>query len=317
MKHNPITVPIFLEFVDIKTKVASVFPMLIGFVWAQLHYHNFNVANSILFAIAVISFDMCTTAINNAMDFAKAYDTTYQIQSNVIGKYQLDYQTMLKIIYGLLIFSSLISLILVFKTDILLLPIGIICFLIGIFYTFGPLPLSRLPLGEIFSGITMGFGIFFLAVYVQDPQRLLYSQWSGDSFLITAKLLEIVKIAIMSVPLMALIANIMLANNICDYPQDILNKRYTLVHYIGNKASLNLYAFLHTIAWGMLIVYVMLGWLPLATLVLFIAYPISLKGLSAFMKQQTKEGTFLESVKNFILFNGLYLLLLSFLAIYH
>ncbi|KHS59025.1 1,4-dihydroxy-2-naphthoate prenyltransferase, partial [Listeria monocytogenes] len=55
---------------------------------------------------------------------------------------------------------------LVFRTDLLVLLIGFVCFCIGILYTFGPVPLSRMPLGEIFSGVTMGFGIFFLAVYV-------------------------------------------------------------------------------------------------------------------------------------------------------
>ena len=60
----------------------------------------------------------------------------------------------------MLIIASALGVSLVFRTDLLVLFLGIICFIIGVFYTYGPIPLSRLPLGEIFSGLTMGFGIY-------------------------------------------------------------------------------------------------------------------------------------------------------------
>ena len=66
----------------------------------------------------------------------------------------------------MLIIASALGVWLVFRTDLLVLFLGIICFIIGVFYTYGPIPLSRLPLGEIFSGLTMGFGILFLTVYI-------------------------------------------------------------------------------------------------------------------------------------------------------
>ncbi|MFX4053976.1 1,4-dihydroxy-2-naphthoate prenyltransferase, partial [Streptococcus suis] len=77
-------------------------------------------------------------------------------------------------------FSLLVSLLLGWRTSWLLLPMGGLCFLIGILYTFGPIPLSRMPLGEVFSGVTMGFCIFFLAVFIQQPDLLLTSQVSGQ-----------------------------------------------------------------------------------------------------------------------------------------
>ncbi|WP_231494190.1 UbiA family prenyltransferase, partial [Streptococcus pyogenes] len=186
------------------------------------------------------------------------------------------------IIYGLLIFASLISLLLVVRTDLLLLPVGALCFLIGIFYTFGPYPLSRLPLGELFSGVTMGFGIFFLAIYVQDPHQLFYSHWNSESISITLKWMRALKIGLMSLPLVALIANIMLANNICDYQQDLKNRRYTLVHYLGEQHSLYLYTALHSLAWLMFALFIIWKWLPLIALLVFLAYPISFKTLLTF-----------------------------------
>ena len=307
-----LSLPVFLEFVELKTKVASVFPMLIGLLWSLYHYQQLNWLNTLLFVIAVISFDMCTTAINNTMDYHKAVDKEYQQEVNILGKHDLDFKQMVVIILTLLPISILFSLILVWRTDFALLPMGVVCFLIGIFYTFGPMPLSRLPLGEVFSGVTMGFGIFFLAVHIQSPSDFLVTAWSLGQGVINIDwyFAETVKIFLMSIPLICLIATIMLANNICDYEQDLRNHRNTLVHYLQPKASLFLYTVLSILPWFMWLIYVILGLLPLwALLGLILALPF-VKNLRRFQKQQIKSQTFINSIKNFVLFSGLYVLVL-------
>ena len=307
-----LSLPVFLEFVELKTKVASVFPMLIGLLWSLYHYQQLNWLNTLLFVIAVISFDMCTTAINNTMDYHKAVDKEYQQEENILGKHDLDFKQMVVIILTLLLISILFSLVLVWRTDFALLPMGVVCFLIGIFYTFGPMPLSRLPLGEVFSGVTMGFGIFFLAVYIQSPSDFLVTAWSLGQGVINIDwyFAETVKIFLMSIPLICLIATIMLANNICDYEQDLRNHRNTLVHYLQPKASLFLYTVLSILPWFMWLIYVILGLLPLwALLGLILALPF-VKNLRRFQKQQIKSQTFINSIKNFVLFSGLYVLVL-------
>ena len=307
-----LSLPVFLEFVELKTKVASVFPMLIGLLWSLYHYQQLNWLNTLLFVIAVISFDMCTTAINNTMDYHKAVDKEYQQEENILGKHDLDFKQMVVIILTLLLISILFSLVLVWRTDFALLPMGVVCFLIGIFYTFGPMPLSRLPLGEVFSGVTMGFGIFFLAVHIQSPSDFLVTAWSLGQGVINIDwyFAETVKIFLMSIPLICLIATIMLANNICDYEQDLRNHRNTLVHYLQPKASLFLYTVLSILPWFMWLIYVILGLLPLwALLGLILALPF-VKNLRRFQKQQIKSQTFINSIKNFVLFSGLYVLVL-------
>ena len=141
-------ISIFLEFVEIRTKIASVFPMILGFLWTGYHYQQFNWLNSIVFALAVISFDMCTTAINNTLDFHKAIDLDYKNQENVIGKHELSFRKMVYIVLDLLLFAFVFAILLVFLTDFLLLILGGICFFLGIIYTFGPTPISRSPYGE-------------------------------------------------------------------------------------------------------------------------------------------------------------------------
>ena len=311
-KKKSLTLPVFLEFVELRTKVASVFPMTIAIIWSIYRYKQFSWLNSLLFALAVLSFDMCTTAINNTVDFYKAKDKTYQEEENVIGKFGLDLEQMIRLVFGLLIFSIFFSLILVFQTDWLLLPLGAICFLIGIFYTFGPIPLSRMPLGEIFSGLTMGFGIFFLAIYIQNPTQILRLVIAGQWVKLEFAWQVLLEIIFLSLPLVALIANIMLANNICDLETDVRNHRYTLVYYIGKKMALQLYSFLASLPWIFWFAYCMLGFLPSWGLLALFGIVPAYKSLKTFLGRQVKSQTFIEAVKSFVLFSTLYLFILIF-----
>ncbi|MGQ7462066.1 1,4-dihydroxy-2-naphthoate polyprenyltransferase [Streptococcus suis] len=305
-----LSLPVFLEFVELKTKVASVFPMTLGILWAIYRYQAFNWLNTLLFVLAVLSFDMCTTAINNSMDYHKAKDEIYRQESNVIGKFSLDFRQMIGIVLALLIFSLLVSLLLVWRTSWLLLPMGALCFLIGIFYTFGPIPLSRMPLGEVFSGVTMGFGIFFLAVFIQQPDLLLTSQVSGQWMTLQFSWTRILEIILMSIPLVTLIANIMLANNTCDLEEDIRNHRYTLVYYIGKKNTLKLYFILASLPWLLWLLYCLTGLLPFWALIGLLGLVPAYHSLERFLKKQVKRETFIEAVKSFVLFSGVYVLTL-------
>lgn len=308
-----LTLKAFLEFVEIKTKVASVFPMLIGILWSIYHYRIFNWLNTLVFVLAAICFDMCTTAINNTMDYKKALDEEYKQKDNVIGQYKLDYKQMVSIIFALLIVAVALSLILVMLTDIVLLPIGALCFFIGIFYTFGPIPLSRMPLGEVFSGVTMGFGIFFIAIFIQNPSILLHMTFNMQTITLGIHWQELLLTLLMSLPLVCLIANIMLANNLCDYEQDVKNNRFTLVHYITKPIGVKLYVVLSIMPWICWAAYIIFGLLPIWAFVAFVlAYVRHLPSVKRFIQKQIKRETFIESIKSFVLFSGIYVVVLIF-----
>ena len=49
-------------------------------------------------------------------------------------------------------------------TDAVVLLLGGLCFLCGVFYSFGPVSISRLPLGEVMSGLFYGFYPVYTAV---------------------------------------------------------------------------------------------------------------------------------------------------------
>lgn len=296
----------FLKLVEIQTKLASLFPFLLGALFAALYFKEFNLGNTLLFFAAMLIFDMTTTAINNFMDFLKAKDEGYKDQVNIIGQEKIPEKLVQGVILSMLTIASLLGLLLVFRTDILVLFMGGACFFIGIFYTYGPVPLSRMPVGELFSGVTMGFGIFFIAVYVNLASgTLLNLQFLPDyQFSLMGNYLQILVILFVSIPSIFTIANIMLANNLCDLDEDIVNHRYTLVFYIGRKRGVQLFNALIYLSYVAIILAVILKiYHPIMLAVLVTLLPVS-KNLSIFNQKQVKTETFVLSIKNLILING-------------
>lgn len=306
------TAKTFLDLVEIKTKLASLFPFLLGLLFTIYYFQVFNLTNSLIFFVAMLLFDMTTTAINNLMDYQKAKAAGYKEEVNIIGQAKLSEKLVIYLILSMLTLASLLGIVLVIRTSLLLLFIGGLCFLIGIFYTFGPVPISRMPLGEVISGLTMGFGIFFIIAFVNvDNSLLLDLSLHLPEFNISGNLWSLLIIFFVSLPTVFLIANIMLANNLCDLEQDISNHRYTLPYYIGRKTGVQLFNLLVYAAYLVIVISVLTGWLhPLLLLVLLTLIPIH-KNLATFNQAQIKEKTFIVSIKNLVLFSGAEVILLG------
>lgn len=306
------TLNVFLKLVEIQTKIASLFPFLLGVLFSRTYFKSFNIANTLLLFVAMLLFDMTTTAINNLMDYQKAKDQTYKKEVNIIGQENISEKTVIGLVVIMLSAASLIGLWLVVQTTILLLFMGGACFIVGIFYTFGPVPISRMPLGEILSGLVMGFGIFFITVYVNvESETLLDLIFQGTSFLLIGDYLAIIKIIFVSLPTVFLIANIMLANNICDLDQDINNHRFTLPFYIGKKYAIILFNILMYVSYVVIILAVAFKLMhPVLLLILITLIPIK-KNLYQFNQQQIKEKTFSVAIKNISVFSGAEILLLA------
>lgn len=302
----------FFELVEIKTKLASLFPFLLGLLFTADYFQSFNLTNTLLFFISMIIFDMTTTMINNLMDYQKAKADSYKQEVNIIGQAKISERLVIYLILGMLTFAASLGIILVIRTSLLLLFMGGLCFFIGIFYTFGPIPISRMPLGEVLSGLTMGFGIFFIIAFVNiDSDMLLNLTLQLPRFLISGNVWSLMIIFFVSLPTVFLIADIMLANNLCDLKQDISNHRYTLPYYIGKKRGVQLFNFLVYAAYLVIILAVLAEWLhPLLLLILLTLVPIR-RNLSTFNYAQIKEKTFIISIQNLILFCGSEVILLG------
>lgn len=305
------TIKSFLKYVEIQTKVASVIPFTLGSVFVLYRYGSFNALNFIIMFISLITFDMTTTAINNYIDFKKAYKKEgygYEFH-NAIVRDGIKEKTAAAIIYVLLSIAVIFGVLLTIRTSVVVLLIGALSFAVGIFYTFGPLPISRMPLGEAFSGFFMGFIIMFLAIFIHvENKTLVFLTYMNSVLSFNVNIKEVFYLFLLSVPAVGGIANIMLANNICDLEDDIANKRFTLPYYIGKKNALKLFAALYYIGFIDIIILVLLKIDPIWSLLALITFILVFKNIKIFQANPSKRETFVLAVKNLVIMNAVHIL---------
>jgi 1,4-dihydroxy-2-naphthoate octaprenyltransferase len=281
----------FLQYVEIRTKLASVLPFLLGLAYAWLAFAKINWLNTGLFFLSMICFDMATTALNNYTDS----------RTNGVPL-QFPRRKALGILLVLLALAVLFGLLLAWQAGWVLLAAGALCFLIGILYTFGPAPISRMPLGELFSGVFMGFFIPFLTILANASRAALITftlvNWQLQ---LTFDLVDLAKIVLLTVAPICGIANIMLANNICDVEHDRQVDRFTLPYYIGLAWALRLFAGLYYLGFLAIAALVILQILPIYGLVPLLTLPLVQRNLRQFHAVQSKPATFPLSVQNFVI----------------
>lgn len=290
----------FLKFVEIKTKVASVFPYAIGLLLALYSYGELSFINSTLMFFALLMIDLSTTAINNIMDYKKAIKKEgygYEIH-NAIVQYDIPLKTAVVTVFIMLTLGTLLGTLLFLRTDYVVLILGIISFGIGILYSYGPVPISRTPFGEIISGFFMGFLILFITFYVNAQSNLIEFSYAQDNFIIALEIKQLIKVFIISLPIVLSISNIMLANNICDIKDDIENKRYTLPVYIGVKSSKILFKYLYYLAFILNVIGIIIWKWPVEVSLILLSYYIVFKNSKKFRESPSKKDTFEFAVLN-------------------
>ncbi|CBK74102.1 1,4-dihydroxy-2-naphthoate octaprenyltransferase [Butyrivibrio fibrisolvens 16/4] len=282
----------FLKYVEIQTKITSVYAMLNAILFMILNKKEIDLSVTVVFVIAAFIFDLTTTAINNYID-SKDYPEMLPLNRKLS----------FVIIITMLAISTIMGLYLAYRGGILVLLIGGLCFLLGIFYTFGPLPISRIPLGELFSGIAYGMLIPFLMFYLNTPDDYIRLDLSLEAINIKFMVWPLVSFLIYSLVTTFTTSNIMLANNTCDLEKDVAVNRHTLVFYIGRKAAVNLYAILYYLCYVAVILMVITKVLPVISLIFVLSFPLVQKNINIFRAEQIKAKTFITSIRNFIIIN--------------
>lgn len=304
----------FFKLVEIQTKVASMTPFLLGGLLAYYRYGQFKILSFVYMLVSLLAFDMATTTINNYIDYKKAKKTSgYNYEShNAIVRDKIKESHVQIVIAALLVIAITFGILLYLNTSLAVLIIGAISFTVGILYTFGPIPISRMPLGEIVSGFFMGFVIVFLSNFVHTTELgILAVYFSEGTLSIDMQLKELLVVFLLALPATLGISNIMLANNICDMEDDIANKRYTLPIYIGKKASLKLFRALYYISYIDIALLLILGILPVTVVpALFTIVPVQ-KNINEFLELQSKQGTFAKAIKNFLIINASLIVLIG------
>ena len=294
----------FLKLVEIQTKVASVIPFMTALVYVLYSTGRLNAVNMVVMFFSMLIFDMTVTALNNYFDYKRAekkHGYNYEIHNSIV-QYQLKISTVRVVIIIMIVVSAALGLLLVYLTNIITLILGAACFAIGIVYSYGPMPISRTPFGEIFSGLTMGLGIPFITYFINVfDQNVLNISLVSNTFSLSFDLYQIVGICLVSLPAVFGIANIMLANNICDMEDDLPNKRYTLPIVVGKERAIVLLKILFALAYAAIVAAVVLGVLPLYSLLTLLTIIPLTKNIKHFTANPTKKDTFGAIVGSFVM----------------
>jgi len=201
-----------------KTLLAAVVPVMVGSALA-ISMKKFFLPYSIVALLCSILIQIGTNFTNDLYDFLKGSDTVKRkgprrvLASGLISVSEMRIAIIL--VFGL---TFLLGLYLVYSVGILILWVGIFSIFTGIIYTAGPYPLAYNGLGDIFVFIFFGIigtmGTFYL--HTQEISILSF---------------------IVSIPVGALITNILVVNNFRDIEEDREANKRTLAVILGREFS--------------------------------------------------------------------------------
>ncbi|QIW55506.1 UbiA family prenyltransferase [Lactococcus raffinolactis] len=295
----------FLNFTRIQTLPAALLSPIAGVIFALYTFGSFHFLPTLLFFIGLIAINLFVSAWNNLMDYKKALDPDYKTHENILSTRNIAPSLALKICLALLAIDLIVGIGVVLTTNIAILPIGALCFIIAIFYTFGPFAFSRFPLGEVLAGFAEGLCGFFFGIYVNAFDANFFTA-SFHQWLLTFNIdfATLIPIGLVGMMCFCMNFNVMLADDICDLAQDEKNGRLTLPHFIGVHHALRLFVSMYGLACFVVLVGVITGVLPKTTLLMSLVSPLIIRNVNKFLKKQDKRETFILSVQNLMIYNG-------------
>jgi 1,4-dihydroxy-2-naphthoate polyprenyltransferase len=241
--------------------VASFVPMGMAAMIA-LQDGVFNLPVFVLALVGVMLLQTAANLVNEYMDFRKGAEELKQAgQSMVIKKQLLTPEEVRNGAIFSVVAGSLIGLFLLAQSGPWLWAIGIGGVLVAVTYTAGPFPLAYNGLGEIAAGIFMGPAVVLGAYYVMQPNITVDK---GVILCLTA------------FPILFMTAAILHANNVRDMEADRSVNKRTLAVMFGRDFARLEYRLLVGLTYLSQIVLVIIGWMPITTLLTLLTVPNAL-----------------------------------------
>ena len=201
-----------------KTLLAAVVPVMVGSALA-ISMGKFFLPYSLVALLCSILIQIGTNFTNDLYDFLKGSDTTKRkgprrvLASGLITVKEMRFAIIL--VFGV---TFVLGLYLVYSAGLIILWVGILSIFAGIIYTAGPFPLAYNGLGDVFVflffGIVGTMGTFYL--HTQEISMLAL---------------------LVSIPVGALITNILVVNNFRDVDEDRVANKNTLAVIMGRAFS--------------------------------------------------------------------------------
>lgn len=289
----------FKALVQAQTTLLTVLPLLLGTIMAAYYYHHVNLGKTFLLIFSAICFHLAVNGHNQLSDYRRYQNSTATQNStnNIIKRFDISIPWAYSVLAILLLLFAGSGLYLAYLSGWPLLLLGSLSFLVGYCYSGGPYPMSQTPLGELASGLAMGLNITLIGVYINIYNAPTYNNW----FWLTG--------SIVALPVVFTIANIMLANNICDKDEDVVIGRKTLAYYLGTKHSLTLLQTNYVLSYLGLILSAVLGYLPWLVLLSLLTVKSDYQLVQGFVKAPDKVTTFPRNVLLFHKIVGLEVIL--------
>ncbi len=219
----------------------------------------FDLLRFALSLIAALLLQIAANLINEYVDFRRGAEDLKQSGQGMILKTGI--LTPRQVFIGAivtLVGGCLIGLFLLTQTGLPLLWIGLAGVLVVITYTAGPFPLAYNGLGEVAVFIFMGPLMVLGAYYVMARE-------------------VIAQPLIVGIPIGLMVAAILHANNVRDIESDRAVNKRTLAVLLGLRAARWEYRLLVIGAYVAVGVLIVIGWMPITTLLVLLTLPEALR----------------------------------------
>lgn len=201
-----------------KTLLAAFVPVIVGSSLAFMQ-GSFQPIAAFVALLCALLIQIATNFTNDLYDFLKGADNKKRVGPvRVLNAGLVTPEKMKFAIYLTFFLAFVLGLYLVYLTGTIILIVGIVSIIAGLAYTAGPYPLAYNGLGDIFVFIFFGV-VGTVGTYYVQVQEI-----SALSFLA-------------SIPVGALITNILVVNNYRDIDQDRFAGKNTLAVKLGKTFS--------------------------------------------------------------------------------
>ncbi|MEG8946644.1 1,4-dihydroxy-2-naphthoate polyprenyltransferase [Rosettibacter firmus] len=270
-----------------KTLPAALNPVIVGTSIA-IYYDKFHFIAALIALLCSLLFQIGANFTNDLFDYLHGADKKERtgpqrvVASGLISIDEM--KTGIIITFGL---SFLLGLYLVYLGGWFIFLIGVLSIITAIAYTAGPFPLAYHALGDLAVFIFFGFAGTIGTYYVQAHEFEPLAFWA-------------------SIPVGALITNILVVNNYRDIEEDKLSNKNTLAVIIGEKLTRLQYLFFVVVSYLILFIVYFLYKKNLIIFLPLLSIPLSIKLIKMIYTLKGKElNKTLELTAKFSIIYGL------------
>ncbi|WP_129728280.1 1,4-dihydroxy-2-naphthoate polyprenyltransferase [Ectobacillus funiculus] len=274
------------------TLTATFAPVILGTV-AALYETKIHWLLFIAMMLACLALQIATNLFNEYYDFKRGLDTADSVGiGGGIVRHGLKPKNVLTVAIVLYIVAACIGVYICMNSSWWLAVIGLFGMAVGYLYTGGPFPIAYTPLGELFSGLSMGTGFVLIAFFIQ------------------AHMLTVESILI-SIPIGILVGAINMSNNIRDIDEDIKGGRKTLAILLGREKAVAALAIFFLISYLWIVAIVLLGYVSPWALVMFLGLKKPISAIRSFRKGAKEPQYMRVAMKATAITNTIFAFLLS------